>query len=194
MSEPIKTPSRLSAILRKSIPGLALGIAVLFPSASSHAGAIRQTTVHTRSTVEIQKADPWSGYWANALKHHVLKLSGPSVHTVLTLSADGTLPSSPFVHYMVWREGLNAKRFDSFHSELAKMLHKLKTPRLHPGIPPETFVPPVGKTPILPPDFIPITTPQNLTPPNVPEPSTGLMAVGMIAAVTMGRRWAKRRG
>lgn len=193
MSEPINRPSGFSAFVRNSRFGLALGVVVSLGVAPTQAGSIKHSTVHTSgATVQIKKADPWSGYWTYALNHHLLKLSGPPVHTVLTLSADGTLPSSPFVQYMVWRESLNAKRFDSFHPLLAQTLKKVKTPpTTNPTIPPETIIPPTGGTPILPPDFTPVT--QGVNPPNVPEPSSGLIAVGMISAVVLGRRWAKTR-
>lgn len=172
---------------RKRLVSLTFGATMLLvPTSGVDAGAIKHATVHTKATVEIQKANPWSGYWSYALKHHLLKLTGPAVHTKLALSADGTLPISPFVQYMQWREGLNAKRFDSFHPTLAQMLKKAKTPSS--GTPPESLIPPSGGTPILPPDFTPVTVPETIIPPQVPEPSTGVLAVGMI-----GIAWAVRR-
>ena len=94
---------------------------------------------------------------------------------------------------MLWRESINSVRFDSFHTLLAKMLHKVKIPPKNHGSPPETFVPPTGGTPILPPDFTPTINPQALNPPNIPEPSTGLIAVVMIAAIALGRHRAKSK-
>ena len=166
---------------------------MLIPNVSVYAGVMHHSTVSAKSTVEIQKADPWSGYWAYALKHHILKLSGPSVHTSLTLSIEGTLPSSYYVEYMSWREGLNAKRFDSFHPALAQALKKVKTTTVSPTVPPESVIPPTGGTPILPPGFTPNIVTQSLNPPHVPEPSTAVMALGMIAAVGVAHRWKKTR-
>jgi hypothetical protein len=194
MNEPTRGLFPSFGNIRNSIIGLALGTAaMLLPNVAARAGVIHHSTVSTKSTVEIQKADPWSGYWAYALKHHVLKLTGPSVHTNLALSIQGTLPSSPFVEYMSWREGLNAKRFDSFHPALAQALKHVKTTTVSPTVPPETLVPTTGGTPILPPGFTPDVVTETLNPPHIPEPSTAVMALGMIAAAGVAHRWKKTR-
>ena len=194
MNEPNRGPFPSFGKIRNSIFGIAFGTAtLLIPSVAARAGVIKHSTVSSKSTVQIQKADPWSGYWAYALKHHVLKLGGPSVHTALSLSADGTMPVSPFVQYMSWREGLNAKRFDSFHPALSQALKRVKTTTVSPTVPPETVIPPTGGTPILPPGFTPNVITETLNPPHVPEPSTAVMALGMIAAAGAARRWKQSR-
>jgi hypothetical protein len=175
---------RCQSTLRQVIKVACLG-ALLATTARagkiSSAAVLHAQAVQGTASVSIQKADPWSAYWVKALKNHTLNLSGPKVHTTVAFAADGSVAPSPFVSYMTWRESLNPKRFDSFHTELAKVLRKVKTPTSS-GTPPESIIPPSGSTPILPPNFTPDTPTQGLIPPNTPEPSTGVIAAGLIAA------------
>ncbi len=186
MIEPIGDSTRPSRGDRKFIHSLILGgMVVSILGLSANAGAIRRGSVSAKALVKIQKADPNSDYWVKALKNQTLKLKGPRTPTVIALNADGTVPDSAFLRYMSWREGLNAKRFGSFHPEIVKLLRKIKKPPTptEPG----TIVPPSPGVPIGPPDFTPIT-PHELTPPNVPEPSTMILGVSLIGAMVVARR------
>ncbi len=170
--------------------------AILGLSSPAVAGAIRHhhvAEVTTQARVKASAADPWGAYWQDALKHHWMHVSGPKALSILSLSADGTLPVSPFVEYLEWRQGLHAKIFDSFHPDIAKLLKKVAhTPSLATPSPTPVF--PGGPVPIQPPDFTPVTPatpliePQSLNPPQVPEPASGLLALAMIAAGILARR------
>lgn len=186
MSEPIGGPHSTLRGARKFFHTLMIGGATLALLASgAQAGAMRSGKLSARAIVQIQKADPNSDYWVKALKRHALILRGPKTPTVITLNADGSVPDSAFMQYMKWRQGLNIKRFDSFHPELVRLLRKVKTPTT--TTPPGTIEPPSPGVPIEPPDFTPIV-PQELTPPNVPEPSSVMLGLGMLGAVAWYRR------
>jgi hypothetical protein len=192
MNESIRGPISRLARRRNLIAMLGFGMALMvISSPRAKAGAIHaqhMSKVGARSLVAIEKADPNSDYWARALQHHTLKLKGPHVPTVVTMNADGTVSQSSFLLYMQWRESLNSVRFDSFHTQVAKLLRKMK-PTPTPG----TIPPLAGPVPIQPPDFTPITTSsQSIIPPQVPEPSAGLAAVVLIGAGIVGRRLARR--
>ena len=167
-----------------------LGFGVLLAvSSPAYAGGIRHhhlAEVRTQARVRAAAADPWGAYWQDALNHHRMHVNGPKALSILSLSADGTLPASPFVEYLQWRQGLHAKVFDSFHPDIAKVLKRVShAPSL---VPPSV---PGGPVPIQPPDFTPLgplISPQSLNPPQVPEPATGLLALGMIAAAVVARR------
>ena len=193
MTEPIRGLPRTTGIRRNPINGLILGAVVLAIGGPVRGGVIRRPTVHARRVVEIEKADPNSGYWERALQLHTLKLAGPRVHNLYVLNADGSVAATAFIRYMQWREGLNVKRFDSLHPLLAQQLRKVKFPKPHPTpspTSPGTYVPPTGSTPIQPPNFTPIE--QGLNPPHVPEPSSAVIAVCMIGVAALARRWSRR--
>ena len=193
MTEPIRGLSRNIGIRRNFINGLIVGVVAFATNSPARGGVIRQPTVHALSVVEIEKADPNSGYWERALQFHTLKLAGPRVHNLYVLNADGSVAPTAFVRYMQWREGLNVKRFDSLHPLLAKELRRVKFPPTHPTpspTSPGTYVPPAGSTPIQPPNFTPIE--QGLNPPQVPEPSSAVIAVALIGVAALARRWSMR--
>lgn len=189
MNEPSRGRTSRFAIRRVFLAGLAVVTALVAPRAD--AGAIRPhhaARVGARSVVAIEKADPDSDFWVRALKNHTLHLRGPRVPMVVALNADGSTPDTAFVRYMAWREGLNAKRFDAFHAEIAQLLRRRK-PTPTPG----TIPPLTGPVPVGPPDFTPITPgTQTLLPPHVPEPSAGLAAIVLLGAGLAGRRLARR--
>ncbi len=187
MTEPIRGSSRTSGIRRNSINGLILGAVVLTTWCPARGGVIRRPTVHALSVVEIKKADPDSGYWTRALQFRTLKLAGPRVRNLYVLNADGSVAPTAFVRYMQWREGLNVKRFDSLHPMIALQLSRVKFPPTHPAPSPTT---PARSTPIQPPNFTPIE--QGLNPPQVPEPSSAVIAVALIGVAALARRWSRR--
>ena len=189
MSEPISNFPPILRDGRNAFHSLIFGGMILaFLGNHATAGVIRGSTLSAKATVQIQKADPNSNFWVQALKHHTLRLGGPMMPTVITLNADGSVPASPFMLYMKWREGLNIKRFDSFHPEMVKLLRKIKRPATPTT--PGTIAPPSPGVPIQPPDFTPIApiTPQQVTPPNVPEPSSIALAIAMIGVAAIARR------
>ena len=179
---------------RNSLNVMILGAAFLATCGSTRGGVMRHPSVHARSVVEIEKADPNSGYWERALSLHTLKLTGPRVSTVFALNADGSVAPTAFVRYMMWRESLGVKRFDSFHAQIASELRRVKFPQVNPTpspSPPGTYPPPTGgPVPIQPPDFTPVE--QGLIPPQVPEPSSALIAAGLIGVAAVARRRARR--
>ncbi|MDB5352756.1 MAG: hypothetical protein JWN86_4003 [Planctomycetota bacterium] len=203
MNEPIGDPRPDNGGRCNIIAALIIGSLALVVPTSADAGAIRNHTLHAKSShvVSASSADPWGSYWQNALKHHSLHVSGPKALSILALAPDGSLPMSPFAAYLLWRRGLSTERFDSFHPEIAKILRKIKITQIPPIVNPPTtpsqpgqVIPPGTVVPIQPPDFTPLTPTQELIPPQVPEPASGLMAVMMVGGAVAARRWVKRNG
>lgn len=180
MSEPTGDDRTNPAPRRNPLSLLILGLVVAAGMASAEAGPIRPR-VRAKTLLQATAADQWGPYWRAALNYRWMDVRGPKAVSLLKLSADGTLPESPFVEYLVWRQSLNVKRFNSFHPGIVQLLRRIKPSRIPPTI-----------TPIDPPDFTPIT-PQEVTPPQVPEPSTGLIAALMIGAAAAARKWSGRR-
>ena len=183
---------------RKLLYGLFL-LAALATVRTASAGAIRHhhaAHADARATLSASAADPWGAYWQSALQHHTMHVKGPRALSILSLSADGTLPESPLVQYLEWRQGLHASVFDSFHPSIAQLLkHVAHTPRMTSPTPvPTPSTPVLGgpPVPIQPPGFTPLSTPTSdeiISPPQVPEPSG--FAVG--SALIVAGAWARRR-
>ena len=150
---------------------IVVAMALAVEGRPAEAGAIRTSAAQARAILKIQKADPNSQYWVRALEHHTLKLRGPRINRVAALNADGTVSETAFVRYMLWRESLSPKRFDSFHPDLAQIFGHVR---------PSTI-------PIQSPDFTPVE-PGFVTPPTIPEPSTIAIALAMVLAVGIARR------
>lgn len=173
---------------RKPISFLLLALPLAASSAPVEAGPMRGRAAEM-SVLQSRSADPWGVYWQTALKYRWKDVHGPRGVTLLKLSPDGTLPVSPFVEYLQWRQGLNVRRFNSFHPGIARMLRRARPSRFPP------ILGPPGSAPTRFPDFTPLSssTPQFLNPPpQVPEPATGLMAALMLGMAALARRWAGR--
>ena len=111
--------------------------------------------------------------WSRAtprLPHHPLPLR---------LNSDGTPMASLFLDYLLYRRGLDPSRFDAHHRHIAATLALTTLPMIAP---PSTTPVPQRVTPT------PLTRPPTQT---VPEPSTGLIALAMIAVAAAGRRWGR---
>ncbi len=189
MSKPNDDARLNPTLVFRIVPILTLALLVFFTPSPASAGAIRpgvRAKARTMAGLQKSSANPWGAYWKAALQYRWKDVHGPRAVTMLKVSSDGTVPDSPFVQYLSWRQSLNVKRFNTFHPELVQMLRRVK---------PST-IPPLT-TPILPPDFTPITPvpdtnlPQGLNPPQVPEPATGVMALLMIGSAVMARRWSR---
>lgn len=172
MSEALGDDSRFSRSRRNLILLAVFGLLASLAT-SATAGPIRPG-LNAKAVLQKTSGNQWGPYWQAALKYHWLNVHGPKAESMLRISSDGKLDRSPFVEYLLWRQNLNVKRFNSFHADLVKMLR-----RVRPGdIPP---------TPIDPPGFTP-NEPQVVNPPQVPEPATGVIALMMIGAAIVARR------
>ncbi len=159
--------------------------------------------------IQTLSLNHWNAYYVRALATHDVHLGGhgPEALKVLSVNPDGTLPAIPFVQYLEWRHGLNARRFDRYHPTLGPILERDKLVRssvappspspspptaIVPAslIPPTTPIPPI--TPITPSvtPTTPILSPE--LPPTVPEPTSGLIAGVLIGAAALARRRARR--
>ncbi|WP_422926896.1 PEP-CTERM sorting domain-containing protein [Singulisphaera sp. PoT] len=85
--------------------------------------------------------------------------------------------SSPWVQYLTWRRDLNPTRFDFYHPFLGPQIENLPPPNPQPQTidpPPPTVVPP-------PPG------------PTVPEPSSWMLSLGVLASGVYWRRRAVKK-
>jgi hypothetical protein len=118
--------------------------------------------------------------------------------------------ANPMIDYLLYRQSLHPRRFDTFHPRLGAALHQLlNSPTLPTNVPPPTYTPvPVstvasqGVTPpgpqgvAAPSTLIPPATqtvPQNITPPAIPEPSSLIIALGMTGCGLWWRQRIRRR-
>jgi hypothetical protein len=101
--------------------------------------------------------------------------------------------ANPMIDYLLWRRSLNPMRFSIFHPQLSPALAQLLSPPPVPvTIPPPVFtpVPPPSDTApqtVTPPLVPPVS--QDVTPPAVPEPSSIILAAGMLG---WGLWWRRR--
>lgn len=175
-----------------------LGLALLIPlpgrgAAASPIQRLRMSRVAAASVTS--RGSYWDRYFARALQMHSLRVQGPNALRVLSVAPAAQLSSSAFVDYLLWRRSLNPVRFDHYHPYLAPMLQQpqnsgttLPATSVTPGV----VIPPIAPTPVIPPTNPPDTPPTPPIPPSqVPEPSTILIASGMVVAAVAGRRWAR---
>ncbi|WP_074314829.1 PEP-CTERM sorting domain-containing protein [Singulisphaera sp. GP187] len=83
--------------------------------------------------------------------------------------------STPWVQYLLWRQGLNIARFNHYHPVLGPVLEQLPPPVAPPTNPPASgeIIPPIEVHP------------------NGPEPSSIIVALGLAGA---GIWWRSRSG
>jgi hypothetical protein len=97
-------------------------------------------------------------------------------------------PSDPMVNFLLWKQSIDPTRFAYYHHKLAPALHRIAMSRTTaatvPTVGPSTSGSIGGASG--PPAITPISEPQTLNPPPVPEPSMLLLAAGMTA-------WLARR-
>lgn len=164
--------------------GLILALAGLIAVPSADAGPIRprHPAVHARALVRAERADPWGGYWQSALRQHRMHVQGPRALSILSVSPERTVPDSPFVEYLQWRRGRNVRRFDLVHPAIARMFRTVEIARL----PALATTPSPSSSPT-----VTVSAAGDLNPPQVPEPSSGLIALLMIGSAAAARRWAR---
>ena len=131
-----------------------------------------------RVMIEAARANPLEAYFASALRRHALDIHMDAAlrHTTLAgmehvLGVDGQLPDTAFVRYLRWRRGLHALRFDANHPRLASLLQAVRARQFTPSTAPPRV------------DGLLIGPPQQ-----APEPSTWLVALGLIATGAAYRR------
>jgi hypothetical protein len=126
-----------------------------------------------------------SGSWSEYL------MGGPSVwatvpHPPVTPTIESEIwqaiksdpgASDPMVQFLLWKQNLDPERFASFHPKLAPALTKLTTPTTAP----QQLIPPTSTTPG---SGLPPPEPQR-----IPEPSSLLVAFGLIG---WGIYWGRR--
>jgi hypothetical protein len=117
---------------------------------------------------------PMASYFRWALRNQVRRVNVPPSLRGLRTSLDGRLPEWAFVDYLRWRRSLNPARFDVNHPNLARLFRFEPLPPLTPPTPVEPTVRPRTQQPL---------------PPQVPEPSSALIAVALFGAGW----WARRR-
>lgn len=185
MSEPIDEVPHSVATPRLFLYILCLAMLATTAISPASAGPIRPNVkAKTMAILQKTSADPWGPYWKAALKYHWKDVHSPRGVTMLKVQADGTVAESAFVSYLSWRQSLNAKRFNTYHPALMRLLRRVRP----------SAIPPMA-TPIQPPNFTPTepSLPQGLNPPQIPEPATGLMAILMVGSAIAARRWAGKQ-
>ena len=132
-----------------------------------------------RLMIEAAQGNPLEAYFRSALRRHSLNihLDAATRRAGLDglehiLSAEGQLPDTAFVQYLRWRRGLHTLRFDANHPRLAAMLQVVRAQQFTP-----TSAPPQV-------DGLLIGPPTH----QAPEPSTWLVAAGLMAAGAAYRR------
>ena len=102
MNEPMGDHEPDGGMSRKSIVSLLFGVAMFVASPASAGVIHHHHVVHESSRARLQASavNPWGAYWQDALQNHRMHVTGPKALSILSLSAVGTLPTSPFVQYL----------------------------------------------------------------------------------------------
>ena len=114
--------------------------------------------------------------WSHAtprLPHHPIPLRR---------DADGTPMAGLFLDYLLYRRALNPTRFDAHHRHISTALASVPFPTTPMILAPSILSVPQIATPPAP---MPPTTQ------TVPEPSSAMIALAMLAAAAAGRRWGR---
>ena len=181
-------------IIQTSLWG-ALGLAVspaLAASNHERAAKLAKEEAAAQAARSYVLREPRAGestveFFTQALNNHWLHVDIPVSMRHLEAEANGLLPDTVFVEYLKWRHDLNPVRFDFYHPKVGPMIERDEI--LRASLSPKVIVEPTAPPPNL---------GQTLTPPphcpNIPEPGTATIAVVMLAAAALARRWAQRRG
>ncbi len=127
-----------------------------------------------------------------------------TIWQVLKSDTQAQAISNPMIDYLLWRQSLKPARFDRFHPRLSPALSQLlNSPTLPTNVPPPTFTPVPQSTaslqgvtppPLVPPStqLVPPSTPR-IAPQAIPEPSSLILATGMMAVALWWRRRMSHR-
>jgi hypothetical protein len=147
---------------------------------SSRVEAARIHHDHDSSLIDPGSYKTWSEYI----------LGGPSVwssvaHPALSKAIEASMwksikndpppDTTAVVNYFLYRQGLDAKRFDHYHPNIAKSLAKIEAQLINPSTTPATATSPTDQA-------------QQLTPSTVPEPTTLFLTIGMTGYAMWWRR------
>lgn len=148
-----------------------------FFASPGEASPIRQHRITARGARDLRM---WTSYLAGG-SNLWSQTKAPRISAAVNRAIVGALRSAdprstPWVQYLLWRQGRNIARFNFYHPVLGPILEQLPPPTTPPT------PPPAGGEIIPPPD------PE---PPHDPEPSSILLALGMVAA---GYWWRSRAG
>lgn len=142
-------------------------------NSSAEASPIRQFRVTARGARDLRV---WSNYlargvevWAHTRAPHI---SGAVKRAMVQALKSADPRSTPWVQYLLWRQGRNPERFNFYHPQLGPVLQQLPPP-VAPPTPP--INPPAPEIINPPPD------------PVVPEPSTLLVSVVLLGAALWWR-------
>jgi hypothetical protein len=175
---------------------LLLGMGWLF-SVPAQAAPVRRYTVPAG---ELPVFRAWSNHlsagpqvWSTRRPPPFTPGIQSTIWQVLRTDSPAQALNNPMIDYLLWRRSLNPVRFDSNHSRLGPSLSQLLTlqpPTTSPGLPPPNAVPQVP-APTRPQtvESPPIISPRPQEPPApIPEPSSLLVAVGILGFGVMYRR------
>jgi hypothetical protein len=119
---------------------------------------------------------------------HVWPLSVKISAGIRLVAVNGLLPDTPLVEYLRYRRSLNPARFDRWHPNVGRLLAVDEATRETAGTPTE------GVTQVVtPPPPPPTTSTAGGPDPTVPEPSTAMIGMVLVASVTLTRRLARRQ-
>jgi hypothetical protein len=200
---------------RAGLGWLAAGLLVAVGGGRAEASSLLQRIALEQriALAESQPGGPFAAYYEAALANHSLHVQVPPIFRLLR-PVNGLLPDWAFVDYLRWRWSLNPARFDFFHPTLGPWIQAdLLLRQVPPATTPVPTVSPEVVTATRPPAtphpcplILPCPshpkqidsqvvhhTPPPTPPPHhqVPEPSTGLMALAMVASVAW---WRHRKG
>jgi hypothetical protein len=118
-----------------------------------------------------------------------------TIWQVLKTDTQAQSLSNPMIDYLLWRRSLDPVRFTANHPNLSPALVQLlNPPSLPTSDPPPTYTPVPQSTTapqtVTPPSLI-FPSQQTVSPPAIPEPSSLLLAVGMMG---WGLWWRRRMG
>lgn len=182
---------RDSAAGRRLLPAACvLGLMILIAEGTAARGA----PIRTRTTLP-------SGTTRNLGLQAYLR-AGPSVWSSvpaprfpagmrLRRVADGLLEETPLVQYLRWRRDLNPTRFDRYHPRVGPLIARdsvLRAGRLTPRPPTEPLVPTGPGNPTQTTTRTTNPRTQGTLPPQIPEPSTLLVAMTLVGATALWRR------
>jgi hypothetical protein len=125
-----------------------------------------------------------------------------TIWAVLKTDTQAQSLANPMIEYLLYRQSLHPKRFDTFHPKLGAALNQLlNSPTPPTSVPPPTYPPvpvsTVASQGVAPPSTLippsPQSVPQNITPPAIPEPSSLIIALGMTGCGLWWRQRLRRR-
>ena len=204
-----RRPGRLSEN-RYLLLGLLLAVLAGSAPGPANAAAVKKYVV-TPANERVFVA--WTNYlsagprlWSKKHAPSFTPAITSTIWQILKTDTQGQSLANPMIDYLLWRRGLNPKRFTANHTRLSPALAQLlSAPSTPAGVPPPTYtpVPQATTTPTATPTPI-ATAPQTvsdppLIPPSpqvapvaVPEPGSYIVAALMIGCGLWCRRRSRR--